>query len=378
MTNIWANSFEEVRKLHFEMEDPYTSIEEKKNYSSSKDQDGDGDNDFADNMVARMVASGKMTKAQAIAKTKNKSYNKEEVELDEAEKWIQKAIKHPGALHKQLGVPEGEKIPAGKLKAAAEKGGTLGKRARLAQTLKSLHKEETLYTSKAAQEKIDVRKGIKNKITISPQVREEVETWVAELVEEGYDLSEFTWEDMTNIYLDEAGTSAMAPRGDYQTDVATATQKKDPNAPLIAAKANAAKARIRSDYADAQLAKTSAKYESAILYLAQRPDAFENLEEGVFDPKKSKMRSASERSQRTMTAAQRTAAKKAAERTAQIHSKGETVLTGLTKPQRKSSQPMGSTQPSKPAAPTANRKVAGKYDQLAKKASSILRDIQTK
>lgn len=58
--------------------------------------------------------------------------------LKEEEKWIQKAIEKPGALHKQLGVPAGEKIPADTLKAAAEKGGKLGKRARLAMTLKKL------------------------------------------------------------------------------------------------------------------------------------------------------------------------------------------------------------------------------------------------
>lgn len=58
-----------------------------------------------------------------------------------AEKWIQKALKPStkGALHRQLGVPEGQNIPAKKLSAAAEKGGTLGRRARLAQTLKKLH-----------------------------------------------------------------------------------------------------------------------------------------------------------------------------------------------------------------------------------------------
>ena len=50
--------------------------------------------------------------------------------------WIQKAIKKPGALHKQLGVPQGKKIPASKLAAAAKKPGKLGQRARLAQTLK--------------------------------------------------------------------------------------------------------------------------------------------------------------------------------------------------------------------------------------------------
>ena len=71
------------------------------------------------------------------------------VDLEETKKWIQKAIKHPGALHKQLGVPEGEKIPAGKLEAAAEKGGKLGKRARLAQTLKGLNKEEVEVVDEA-------------------------------------------------------------------------------------------------------------------------------------------------------------------------------------------------------------------------------------
>lgn len=54
--------------------------------------------------------------------------------------WIAGAIKHPGALHKALGVPQGEKIPASKLSKAAGKSGTVGKQARLAQTLKGFHK----------------------------------------------------------------------------------------------------------------------------------------------------------------------------------------------------------------------------------------------
>ena len=57
-----------------------------------------------------------------------------------AEKWIQKAIKKPGALHKELHVPEGKKIPAKKLAAAAKKPGKLGQRARLAETLKGMKK----------------------------------------------------------------------------------------------------------------------------------------------------------------------------------------------------------------------------------------------
>ena len=55
-------------------------------------------------------------------------------------KWIQKAIKNPGALRKQLGVEKGEKIPAKVLAKAAKKEGKLGQRARLAQTLKKLKK----------------------------------------------------------------------------------------------------------------------------------------------------------------------------------------------------------------------------------------------
>jgi hypothetical protein len=55
-------------------------------------------------------------------------------------KWIQSAIKKPGALRKSLGVKSGEKIPAKKLSAAAKKPGKLGQRARLAQTLGKLKK----------------------------------------------------------------------------------------------------------------------------------------------------------------------------------------------------------------------------------------------
>ena len=52
--------------------------------------------------------------------------------------WIKGAIKKPGALHEELGVPKGKKIPAKKLAAAAKKPGKLGQRARLAETLKGL------------------------------------------------------------------------------------------------------------------------------------------------------------------------------------------------------------------------------------------------
>ena len=55
-----------------------------------------------------------------------------------AEKWIQKAIQKPGSLRKSLGVKKGEKIPATKLAKAAKAPGKMGKRARLAQTLRGM------------------------------------------------------------------------------------------------------------------------------------------------------------------------------------------------------------------------------------------------
>ena len=57
-----------------------------------------------------------------------------------AKKWIQGAIKRPGALHRALGVPQGKKIPAKKLSAAKKKGGRLARMANLATTLKGFNK----------------------------------------------------------------------------------------------------------------------------------------------------------------------------------------------------------------------------------------------
>ena len=426
MTNIWTNTFEDIRKPHFEMEDPYTSLQEKKEGKEVKkwwDDDGDGKG-YEEGEV-----SGKFKKKKKV---------EEEVEqVDENRAMARDPEGRNSGHSKQPDPSKAGFTGIGNMSIAQ-----IAKMSARIKKEKETQKEETLYTSKSSQEKIKERKDIRNKINTKPTTAEEVETWVAELVSEGYDLSEFTWEEMTDIYLDEAsvtddrvrrnqrafgsnytpprdwdqsanrgkgavlnakqkekqrrkglrqeeveldeaGTSAMAPRGDYQTTTATATQKQDPNAPLIAAKAKAAKAKVTKEIADLQVAKQSQRMkvdtnESVILYLAHRPDAFANLEEGVFDPKKSKMRSSSERSERTMTSAQRAAAKKEGERTAKIHSKGETVLAGLTKPQRKSSQPMGTTQSSKSAAPEANRKVTGKYDQLAKKASAILKSVKDK
>lgn len=54
-------------------------------------------------------------------------------------KWIQKAVKKPGALRKALHIKAGHKIPVAKLKAAAKRAGKTGQRARLALNLRKFN-----------------------------------------------------------------------------------------------------------------------------------------------------------------------------------------------------------------------------------------------
>jgi hypothetical protein len=60
--------------------------------------------------------------------------------MAEKKNWIAGAIKKPGALHKEMGVKEGKKIPEKKLEKASHAKGKLGQRARLAETLKGFKK----------------------------------------------------------------------------------------------------------------------------------------------------------------------------------------------------------------------------------------------
>ncbi len=58
-----------------------------------------------------------------------------------AEKWIQKAKIKKGALHRDLGVPAGQKIPEKKLeKAEKSRNPTTRKRAALAETFKTMRR----------------------------------------------------------------------------------------------------------------------------------------------------------------------------------------------------------------------------------------------
>jgi hypothetical protein len=54
--------------------------------------------------------------------------------------WIKGAIKHPGALHRELGVPEGQNIPASKMrKAAHSTDPKIRRQVALAHTLRKMH-----------------------------------------------------------------------------------------------------------------------------------------------------------------------------------------------------------------------------------------------
>ena len=82
-----------------------------------------------------LTGDGKVTRADVL-----KGRGVEGFKKGGSTKWIQNAIKKPGALKQSLGVAKDKPIPAKKLAAAAKKPGKLGQRARLAQTLKGLKK----------------------------------------------------------------------------------------------------------------------------------------------------------------------------------------------------------------------------------------------
>lgn len=322
MTNIWAGIYKEIREPFFEIEDPYTLSEKKE--EKEKEEKGE-------------------------KKHKEGAEEEKSEKEDNSKRWWD---------------DDGD----GK---GWEKGEVEGKFKR-----KKVKEERELHSKNDKNEKIDVRKGVKNKIEINPKLKEEVEAWVDTLIEEGYDLSEFTWDEVTEIYesaeLDEADTYAMPPKGDAQT------MKPDP---LQAAKRRAAQAQVRKELSDLQVAKARATAkinpasESAVIsYLENRYD----LSEGVFDPKKSKLRSAEERKKTELTPAQKKAAEMKQKRSERLEQEAEKVLRQVRggSSTRRSSKPMGSEAPApKAPAPEANRKLSSrqKQDTLAKKASDVLK-----
>jgi len=413
MTNIWAGIYKEIREPFFEIEDPYTFSEEKK----EKEEKGEK----------------KHKEGPEEEKSEKKS------EGDSEDKKADKDYDGDG------------KVESGK----DEYFGSRDKAIK-----KAMNKEEReLHSKNDKNERIDVRKGVKNKINTSPSVSEEVKAWVDELISEGYDLSEFTWDEVHEIYetaqLDEISQKtairAYAHRatgeyeydtnpadktksGEYKSDVAKKriekkfgkaagqhadraahsqifgrrgmpkkptneeyvdevstygmapagdAQREKPD-PLQAAKRRAAQAQVRKELSDLQVAKarsqaklSPASEEAIISYLESRYD----LSEGVFNPKQTKLRSASERKASELSPAQKKAAEMKQKRSERLESEADKVLRkvrGGSAPRSK--KPMGSEEPKpKAPAPEANRKLGSqKNDTLAKKASDVLKDIRNK
>jgi len=216
--------------------------------------------------------------------------------------------------------------------------------------------ERELSSKKNNGDKIDVMKGT-NKIEINPKISEEIEAWIGELLDEGYDLSQFTPEEIIDIY-----------------ESADLVEEMD-STQLAMAKSQAARAKVKKEREDLRVAQMQqrTKYDASEAVVAF-VDGRDPLFEARFDPKKTKLRPASERTAKSMTDAQRKAAKKESERVAAVHSKGETVLAGM-----RSSGKRGKVQTTpepKSKAPEANRSVRGKSDKLASAADKILKDLR--
>lgn len=202
----------------------YQSIYEAK---KQVDQDEDGDNDFADNMIARMVASG-MSREEAIKKVKNKEYNKEEYSLDEETKAEKEArIAARRARVKQM-EDEGAVMTSSRRASEAAKQRKEAKKAEALERAGSSILNQMRGASGRVSERPMGSEAPKAKEKapeatrrLNPNLRkdnlgsaadrvlrsmkkEELELWVNELIEEGYDLSEYTWDEMAEIYLDEA------------------------------------------------------------------------------------------------------------------------------------------------------------------------------
>ena len=111
--------------------------------NASNKRVGPVDRDGAWTIVQEQTLAGKktpvsLTPDKKLGATKMKKGGKVKAK---GGKWIQSAIKKPGALRKSLGAKPGKPIPAAKLAKAAKAKGKLGQRARLAMTLKKMRKK---------------------------------------------------------------------------------------------------------------------------------------------------------------------------------------------------------------------------------------------
>ena len=227
-----VSSFEwgSTSKLVEGIADAYSSIYEAKKV----DQDKDGDNDFADVRIARLIASG-VPKEKAIEMVKNKSYN-EEVEIDEATRMRKelgkegetatrnelasrsKAYQRSGSVDRTIAAAERKAFSAyitpKRGESAADSNARGREQSKTLRTLAanrrgSVRSGEGLrgYAAKVEGSDKDLqsaRSSARSAGTLTPaekrRLGEDLELWVNDLIDEGYDLSDYTWDEMAEIY----------------------------------------------------------------------------------------------------------------------------------------------------------------------------------
>jgi len=194
MDNIWADSFSEIRELSLQ-----EKKEEKKEGKPKRwwDDDGDGIG------YEKGEVGGKFKKT----KKEGKDYDPmedPEFDHDEAERTRGQSGKHAKKKTKkeEVEIEEGLKqarknVGASKCWSGYKAQGTKKKGGK--EVPNCVPEERQLVSKKDNSEMIDVMKG-KNKIELNPQISEEIQEWIGELLDEGYDLSQFTPDEIVDIY----------------------------------------------------------------------------------------------------------------------------------------------------------------------------------
>jgi hypothetical protein len=188
---------QEIKQLK-ELQDAYLSVYEAKKV----DQDGDNDTDFADVRIARMIASG-MSREEAIRRVKDKEYNEDYKPWDFGPKDKAKAKYDKLAKRKAAGgSAPGTATRANKIASVGrEMRTTLDKDSAMTMTNP---KKQGLQPS-TQRHTLAAMRGAGGGTTARTKFRkEEFELWVNDLLDEGYDLSDYTWDEMYESYLDEA------------------------------------------------------------------------------------------------------------------------------------------------------------------------------
>ena len=202
MSNIWADTFSAIREPFFEEKKEKEEPGEKKHKegpAEEKAEDKKGEKETEDDKPKRWWdddGDGKGYEKGEVEGKFKKKVKKEELELDENRAMARDPEGRKSGYSKQPDPSKSGFTGTGNMSIAQ-----IAKMSARIKKEKETQKEERELSSKTDKnDKLDVRKGIHNKINTKPTVTEEVEAWVDELLAEGYDLSEFTWDEVSEIY----------------------------------------------------------------------------------------------------------------------------------------------------------------------------------